>query len=123
MDRGSDRETQMNFSRIADKCPNCGKDQTPTSNRCPNCGHKVGLVEGLRADWKRPLTRFEAILFFIVLGLPIAFMGACSLNTALGPETRGGIDFRPIAWGLAAVFIPLFVLIVFSVVKAIRRNP
>jgi hypothetical protein len=112
----------MTPSNDFERCPKCGHPLGPPARHCPNCGHAIGLVEGLKSDWKRPFTKFEAILFLIVAGVPVAFMGGCGLMVALGPHVQSGIDFNALGLVFAAVFIPLFVLILYTVVKAIRRK-
>ena len=74
------------------------------------------------STFKRPLGKFEAILLLAIIGLPAAFLGTCSLATALGRAIPSGIDFRLLGWISAAIFIPLFLGILVAVIRVFTRG-
>lgn len=77
-------------------CPNC--DLRYEGDRCPNCG---------QSTWGSPRRAF-AVALFVLLVIPTAAMGACSI--------RAGIHFDPKLSGApikeASLMVGLFLLFI-----------
>lgn len=97
-----------------EKCRNCSMPVLASDARCPFCGKRRKYRE-LTRDQK--VRRVMACFWLAVIGLPLAFVGACSVFSARG-VTDPGYKAIPIFFGLIA--FALFALVLWSFISAWR---
>ena len=97
-------------------CPQCGSAVQPSQSYCPNCGQTLYYRPELPDDpkperpWGLGSDPVSSWVIFLIFGIPLAVIGACSLGEAAygsfqNPQDAGIQVGIPLAVGLFALAI------------------